>query len=180
MFKRAVRGLLLGIWWPFRPLMRLFCWWTPLSVGPLRNAALLPDSMAIFLSIGGGVWVLPYFGWVYASVYCVAVLLSPVALLNLVLVRESEVFVFRLVAFVPYWRHRIPADAKFDLYEAWEDPAPTGVAFEAKSYGADPLHLGTSRSAEALFSYLGGLLENAGWKRGVLGYKHPSGDTDAL
>jgi hypothetical protein len=160
--------------------MHSFCWWMPLNVGPIRNAVLLPDSMVIFMGAAIVAMFVPYLVWANIWIYSVVVLLSPGFLLTLVLVRERDVFVFRLIAFIPYWRHRIPADAIFSLYEAWEDPAPSGVAFEAESYGANPLHLGTSRSARPLFSYIGSLLESAGWKSGPFRYEQPSSSTNTL
>jgi len=135
--------------------------------------------MAIFMVAMAGPWLLPYLGWKWIAVYCAGVLLSPAVLLNLVLVSEKSVLVLRLAAFMPYWWHRIPAGARFELYEAWEDPAPTGVAFDYRSDRTDPLHLGTSRSAESLYAHLGGLLENAGWMQNSLGYERSADDESA-
>jgi hypothetical protein len=175
MFKRFIRALLLGICWPFRPLVLLFCWWMPLKLARIHNAVLLPDSMAVLFVVVGGISLVPFFGLKlsYIPACIVVFLFSPLVLLNLVHVRGPEVFVYRLIAFLPYWRHRIPVDAKFDFFEAWEDPAPTGVAFEADSYKNDPLHLGTAESAEPLFLYLGGLLESQGWQKESFSYKRP-------
>jgi hypothetical protein len=111
--------------------------------------------------------------WSHLPVFWSALVLLPGMLTNLVVIRGPEVSVVRIVGCVPYWRHRVPGDARFDLFEAWEDPAPTGVAFEARSYGADPLHLGTGTSARALYEHIGTALSSAGWKRGSLGYERP-------
>lgn len=175
LIKQSLRRLLLGIAAICRPLRYLADWWLPIRSGPLRNSVVIPDSMAIFFVAIGGIWLPPYVGisWSYVTLYLVALLFSPAVLLTLVRVGGNGVCVYRLVAFIPYWWHQIPHDAKFDLYQAWEDPAPTGVAFEARSYGADPLHLGTSGSAESLFAYLGSLLVAAGWRKVSFGYEHP-------
>jgi hypothetical protein len=139
--------------------------------------------MAVALVAFGGVWLLPLLGWSHLwshiFIYCVALLLSPFMFLAVLGVNGNDVKVVRLFALVPYWVHRVPSKAKFELYEAWEDPAPTGVAFEASAYGADPLHLGTSLSAAPLFAYVGELLGRAGWKRTAFGYESPAAAANA-
>lgn len=174
MLKKVVRSILLGIAWIFQPVLRLFGWWLPLNYGPFRNGVLLPDSMAIAVVFFVGMLVAPYGGWGGFTIYALAVMASPFFLLNFVQVNNSEARVIRLFGILPYWFHRVPIDAKFDLYEAFEDPAPTGVAFEASSSSAYELHLGTARNAAALFAYVGSLLSSAGWKRTSLGYEHPN------
>lgn len=136
--------------------------------------------MSIFVAMLGGIWAVTNVVWSSLAAFAWVVLVSPICLLNLVQIKNSEVRVFRLIFFIPYWIHRVPRNARFDLYEAFEDSAPTGVAFEASSYGADPLHLGTARSAEPLYAHLGKLLRDAGWEKATFGYMSPADGSNAL
>jgi hypothetical protein len=173
--KRALQSFFFAIGRLFAPVLRLYGWCVPFRFGPIRNAVLLPDSMAVLMAMVSGICIWPIFGLAFPQSLLVALVLIPGVLLMLVRVKDGEVSVLRLVGFIPYWRHRIPGEAKFSLYEAWEDPAPTGVAFEARSYRT-PLHLGTTRSARTLFERVGNLLATAGWKKATLGYEHPGND----
>lgn len=174
MFKRVLRRLLLGLVWPFSLLRPLFCWWVPIRFGSIGHAVLMPDSLVIWMVFFAGVWLLPYLGWKFIPAFCAILIVAPGVSLTLVWVSDSRVLVVRLVACIPYRWNRIPDNATFDLYEAWEDPAPTGVAFEYKS--AKTVHFGTVRSAESLYAHVGGLLESVGWKQTSLGYRRPTGN----
>jgi len=166
-----LRAFLLQLGRGLRPLISLFCWWWPF--GYRKNAiVLLPDSTAIFMVAFGGLSLLPYLSWNFFWLYCLTLLVSPFVFLAALLIQESEVKVVRLFGPMPYWIHKIPAEAKFDLYEAWEDPAPSGVSFGSSA--ANTLHLGTTASAEPLYRYIGEILEKAGWTKTVLGWQRPS------
>lgn len=173
LLKRGVRLLGKGIAWVFRPLQTCFGWSVSWRLSATQTVVLLPDATAAFLVMLSCMWLITTFGgWQLFYAALAAVALSP-CLLNAVVVSEQGVYVFRLFAFIPYWRHSVPATATFELSEGWEDPAPTGVAFDATPYGRDPLHLGTSTSAEKLFAQVGTLLEAVGWQRGTFGYTLP-------
>jgi hypothetical protein len=159
MFKRALRAVFLALAWIFRPFVRLFAWWLTVNLGRGGRAVLLPDSMAIFFAFLIYGMALPYFNlWRYVPWAVAALLVSPFALSCAVWALDREVRVVRLFLGVPYWIHRVPRDAVLELFEAWEDPSPSGIAFESKGY-RDPLHLGTSRSAGALYEQVGSMLD---------------------
>ena len=154
-----------------RPLSSLLCWWHPFRYRE-TVIVLLPDSMAIFMIAFGGLWLLPYAGWNSVWIYCLALLVSPFWLLAAVLIDGAQVKVVRLFGPVPYWIHKISDEAKFDLYQGWEDTRPTGVSFGVSA--SDSLHLGTARSAEALYRHVGEVLERAGWRQTASGWERDS------
>lgn len=166
-----LRAFLLKFGRGLRPITRLFCWWRPLRY-PKIAIVLLPDSTAIFAVAFSGSWFLPYMGWNFVWLYCLMFLVSPFVFLATILIRGPEVKVMRLFGPLPYWIHEIPAEAKFDLYEGWEDPAPTGVALGTGA--SDTLHLGTTASAEPLYRYVGEILGTAGWTQTACGWERPS------
>lgn len=112
-----------------------------------------------------------YGGWNYVLLYCILLPLLPLVFLTVVVIKRRDTKVWRLFCFVPYWVHRVPIGSRFDLNEAWGDPAPSGVAFETSA--ADSLHLGTSSSADPLFRHLSQVLEKAGWRQTVLDWELP-------
>ncbi|WP_210283262.1 hypothetical protein [Massilia sp. Dwa41.01b] len=124
--------------------------------------------MAIIVLGLCALYVVPCMGWKAILGYCAALLLSPFFLLTVLLIRGEQVRVLRMFAVLPYWIHSIPVEAQFELYEAWEDPAPTGVAFG--SLATDFLHLGTAASADPLYRHVSGLLERAGWQPTAMGW----------
>lgn len=117
----------------------------------------------------GGIWLLPYLGWTHAWLFVPMLLASPFLLLAAIAIRGSEVKIIRLIGPFPYWIHRIPRQAKFDFYEAWEDPAPTGVGFGVDP--SDPIHLGTAASADALYQHVSEVLERGGWRQTAFGWE---------
>lgn len=170
--KQVIRLIFKPIGWLFRPILIWFGWCLTVRLSSMRAVVLMPDGMAAFFVLFFGLY-LPFIAVKFLYAYLAAIVAASLLFMNAVWVGDKDIYVFRMVAFIPYWRHRIPSDAWFDLYEAWEDVAPTGVAFDAGSYGGEPLHLGTSRSAEKLFEQVGALLEAEGWQRGTFGYTHP-------
>jgi hypothetical protein len=100
------------------------------------------------------------------AVLCVALVVLPFTLLSLVRIRNGEVLELKLFLFIPYWLTRVPPGSEFDLYEAWEDPAPTGVAFTFNKPNDKYLHLGTSGNATALLHTIGEILIEQGWGAG--------------
>lgn len=168
MFKGLVRRLFRGVELALRPLVRAYCWWLPISFGRRGRAVVLPDSMAIF-SVWVAVGIVAPFAleqWRYAVAL---LLLAPALFTAVVWVAPERVRVIRVFTLLPYWVHRIPADARFELYESFDDVAPTGVAFESAAYGANPLHLGTAATARPLYMHLAALLKERGWRQGPSG-----------
>lgn len=153
-----------------RPIGGFFCWWYPFRYRQ-TFAVLLPDGMAIFTAALAGIWLIPYVGFTYTWLYILMLLLSPFVFLTGILIQGPEVKIIRLFGPIPYWVHEVPAQAKFDLYEAWEDPAPTGVGFGVDP--SDPIHFGTTRSAEPLFRHVGEILGKAGWQHTAFGWQRP-------
>jgi hypothetical protein len=125
--------------------------------------------MAIIMVAFGGLALLFYLGWNFVWIYCLMLLVSPLVFLATLLIRGPDVKVIRFFGPFPYWIHVIPAEAKFDLYETWEDPAPTGVSFGVGA--ADTLHLGTTVSAEPLYRHVGKILKEAGWIQTAMGWE---------
>lgn len=164
--KQLGRGLgrLLGL--IFRPLMIPFRWWFSHNFASGAVVFVLPDSMAIFMVFYGiGFIGLPFWrvdiGLILAFVF-----LSPAVLLNFLHVKDGRVLFVRTFLCIPYWVVRIPAGSHFEQFEAWEDPAPSGVAFE---YGTTTIHLGTAHTAAALDRAIGAALGGQGWRRESLG-----------
>jgi hypothetical protein len=187
MVKPIIRAVLLALALPFRPVIKLYCWWMPLNLGNRRKAVILPDSMAIFMVFLTATFVAPYaFSAQVLSVKVamggtlIALFALPLLLTNVILVAADGVKVVRVFGVVPYWVHRVPADATFDLYESFDDVAPTGVAFEAAAYGGDPLHLGTATSAVSLYEHVAYHLQQAGWQRAAFGMQNRGANANAL
>lgn len=151
-----------------RPIGSLFCWWHSFQYRQ-TSAVLLPDGMAIFMTALAGMWLIPYLGWTFAWLYIPMLLVSPFVFLAVILIQGPEVVIVRFFGPIPYWIHKVPAEAKFDLFEAWEDPAPTGVGFGIDPY--NPIHLGTTPSAEPLFRHVGKILGKSGWRKTAFGWE---------
>lgn len=166
-----LRAFVLKLGRGLRPVASLFCWWRPFCYRQIAGV-LLPDTMTIFTVAFGGLALLFYVGWNFVWIYCLMLLVSPFVFLATLLIQGPDVKVVRFIGPLPYWIHAIPAEAKFDLYEAWEDPAPTGVSFAVGA--TDTLHLGTIASAESLYRHVGEILEKAGWRQTALGWERPS------
>ncbi|HEY9110134.1 MAG TPA: hypothetical protein VIN58_25930 [Roseateles sp.] len=175
MLKQAIRLIFKLFSWLCSPILIWFGWCLTLRLSSMRTVVLVPDGTNALFVLMAGIYF-PIIAVKYLYFYIAAIAASAVLFLKAVSVSEDGIYVFRLFALVPYWRHRIPQTARFDLYEAWEDLKPTGLSFELAPYGGNPLHLGTSRSAEKLFAEVGGLLEAEGWTRGPLGYERASSD----
>jgi len=151
-----------------RPVVRLFTWWLPIKLGRFGEAVVLPDSMAILGAVVLLAWlsaiVAPLsFFWLYLPLLGPALLVSPFVLTSVLWVSREEVRVVRFFFVIPYWVHRVPHDAEFAEYWAWEDPAPSGVAFTSRSRTGYELHLGTTTSAAPLYKHIAAVLEQAGW-----------------
>ncbi|MES2902399.1 MAG: hypothetical protein V4723_21910 [Pseudomonadota bacterium] len=128
--------------------------------------------MAIFtIAIAGlhGIWFIQYLGWTFVWLYFPLLLASPFVFLVAILVEGQEVKIVRMFGPIPYWIHKVPARAKFDLYEAWEDPAPSGVGFGIDP--SNPIHLGTTASARPLFRHVGDILRQSGWRQTAFGWE---------
>ena len=148
---------------PFKPLQKLFCWWFSFKSPFGSTYFVTPDGYAIF-----GLLMLPGFffpGIFFEHIWLTiaGVLASPFFMLSLLRIREGKVVHFNLFLFAPYWVKRVPKDSKFELYEAWGDPAPTGVAFTLPPKADAYLHIGTTPTAKALEQAIGTVLQQQGW-----------------
>jgi hypothetical protein len=168
MFKGLARLPSRSIRLALRPLVRAYCWWFPVPIGKRGHAVVLPDSMAIFM-VCVAIGLLAPFAWEQWRFALAFLSLAPAIFTEVVWITPGQVRVIRLFALLPYWVHEIPEDARFDLYESFDDVAPTGVAFESAAYGADPLHLGTAATALPLYHHLSLLLKESGWHQGLGG-----------
>lgn len=146
--------------------MRIFSWWCSFTFRGSRYF-LLPDSTGRDFVVVALATLVPYFIfwpgrlnplWFLA-------LLIPFSMLGILRVSSDRVQWIKLFLFLPYYSHKLPSDAKFSLFQAWEDKNASGVAFDSKTYGASPLHLGNSSNAAALFSVIKDALLVAGWKQ---------------
>ncbi len=93
-----------------------------------------------------------------------AALIAPLACLSLLRVRGGEVAHVKLFFFLPYWLTKVPLGSNFELYEAWGDDRPSGVAFSLPPKSGEYLHLGTWSNAEELHVSVGTALKEQGWK----------------
>jgi hypothetical protein len=169
----------------FLPVRRLYSWWLPLNLGRLGEVVFLADSTALMATVVVPAVLTPFVLWMffaelYLPLLVLAALWCPFVLNAAVWIGRGEVRVVRLFVIVPYWVQRVPGDATFEPYQAWEDPEPEGVAFDAKVYRGDPLHLGTATSAEGLYECISGILERAGWRRLTLGMERMPGQAKDL
>ncbi|HEY8102344.1 MAG TPA: hypothetical protein VIF82_16520 [Burkholderiaceae bacterium] len=146
----------------FRPITILFGWWRQFNVAG-ATYFVMPDSMAIFMVLLAPVTIFP---WIYLQsiqVTIFAILISPFALLSVTKIKNDGVVHIRFLFFVPYWFTRIPRGSRFELYEAWEDPAPSGVAFELPHKSGEYLYLGTATTAVNLAAAMSTALISHGW-----------------
>jgi hypothetical protein len=180
MIRTALRRTLLALGRVFRPTVRLYSWWFSLRLGRFGEAVVLPDSMAIFISLCVATFLLPYAMGLYFTLFIPFLLLSPFFLTAVVWVGRDDVRVVRVLLILPYWIHRVSVDATFDLFQAWEDRVPSGVVFEWRSLSRTQLHLGTATSASALYAHISAVLEREGWKRSAFGMERASNATNAL
>ncbi len=151
---------------------RLFGWWCPLRLGR-AHIVVLPDHMSILMLALAGFHLVAFAGWHGMLSFCGALLLSPFLCLTLVHVTRSDVRVLRCLLFVPYWIRTVPEDAWFDVYDSWDDPAPTGIAFTPAQGRGKPLHLGTTATAWPLYHHVSAILEHFGWERALSGWRRP-------
>jgi hypothetical protein len=156
-----------------RPVLRLYSWWLPLNLGRLGEVVILADAMALMVTVVVPAVLTPFVIWMvftelYLPLLVLAGLWCPFVLNAVVWIWRGEVRVVHLFVIVPYWVQRVPSDATFEPFQAWEDPAPEGVAFDARFSGGHLLHLGTSTSADGLYECISEILERAGWRRSTL------------
>jgi hypothetical protein len=120
---------------------------------------------------------LPFFIFSKYSVAFLAFIpLAPFMFTGLLWISPSRVRWFKLFLFIPYWVRHVPADGRFSIYEAMGDPGPSGVAFESDSHlrfipTGYCIHIGTARSAAALFLYIGTALKQSGWNETWRGWQ---------
>jgi hypothetical protein len=153
----------------FEPIARWFSWWRGWKSNRFGVVVVAPDNFAwLFVLMAP----LPVWPAIMLSKYYLFLLLAlplyPVLFTSAVVIGSVHVRWFKCFFFIPYWTRKMPADAKFSLFEAWEDPAPSSVAFESDSrrtFG-DPhfcIHFGSARSAGSLYSFIGSALKQVGW-----------------
>ena len=150
-----------------RPAARLYTWWRAVSLGRHGEVVVLPDALAIFICFCASAFLIPFRIGLYFALLLPALALAPFILTTVVWVSRVEVLVVRFFLVFPYWMHRVPEHATFELDQAWENRAPSGVAFESVA-PRRRLHLGTTKSAQALYRHISVLLERAGWRRSPL------------
>lgn len=163
----------------FEPIVRWFSWWKSWRSKRLGVVVVVPDNFAwLFLMLA------PLIGFpaMLASRYYLFLLpalpLYPILFTAVLSINADRVRWFKCFLFIPYWTRKIPADAKFSLYEAWEDPAPSGVAFESNSrrtFGDSSycVHFGATQSASDLYSFVGSALKQVGWVEAHGEFKKP-------
>ena len=154
-------GALIAI--PFRPVKKLFCWWFSFTTRGGATYFVMPDGYAIF-----GLLLMPsfFFPGIYIEYFwlvLVGILISPFLMLSLLRIQKGKVMHVNLFLFLPYWVKRVPEHSIFELYEAWGDPAPSGVAFTLPPNPDAYLHIGTTTTAKALEQAVGAVLRSQGW-----------------
>lgn len=144
-----------GLWWQFRR----------------RDGTtffVMPDTFALLLVMVATGTFFPPLLWRYMWAVPAVVFIAPFMMLSVLRIRRGEVTHFKTFLLVPYWRSRVPAGSQFDLYDAWEDPAPSGVAFTLPPCAGEYLHLGTPGNAQALYQAVFEALKTQGWRNGPL------------
>lgn len=156
----------------FAPFLTHFSWWYGKKRGQRACIVLVPDFTniltAFFLAC---FFILPYTSLRTLAIAAIALLFSPLILTGLLWVSAERILFIRLFCGLPYWFHRIGKDQIFTLYEAWEDPVPTGVAFESAS--KEGLHIGGVRSALPIYHFVGQTLAQLGWQQDTHGWNAP-------
>ena len=144
------------------PLTWLYSWWFTFRS---KNAVhfVMPDGFAVFFLLIAPSFVFPQFYFEHPLIFIGAIVLSPLALLSLLRIKDGKVIHLRLVLGVPYWVTRAPESSQFDLYEAWEDDRPSGVSFSLPPKNDKYLHLGSANTAYPLFTAIGAELKLQGW-----------------
>ena len=167
----------------FGPVRYLYSWWKPVELDGGTSYFIMPEGIAIFIVALAPGYVLPAVYFFNLTYTISALLVSPVIFLSVLRVKEGRVSHTRLLLFLPYWITRIPGNSEFELYEAWGDSAPSGVAFTFPDKAGEYLHLGTLSTASDLEKAIGSTLKKQGWvqsPRNRLALQRPSaGETDA-
>lgn len=155
----------------FAPLIACFNWWYGKKQGNNSCLVLVPDSMNIFFVFLASTYLLPYTSMKTITFCSLALLFSPFILTGLLWVSAEKIFFLRLCCGIPYWCNWVERGQIFTLYEAWEDPAPSGVAFEDPNSDREPLHIGGVQSALPIYHFVGQTLAQMGWQQDIHGWR---------
>ena len=124
-----------SVWQKLRPLAAaiapFYSWHFALPVGGRCVVVVVPDSgwftiVALFIF---SYFLIPAPALMILGLM-VAVALSPLFVWQVVVVAPRLTWIARTLFLVPCWLSQVTAEVRGELYEAWEDPAPTGVGFD--------------------------------------------------
>jgi hypothetical protein len=148
-------------------------WWQERRAGE-KHIFLVVDMEAVFtlfmlvLNLPFFIGCIEHFFTTFFALL-LALLMSPFILSARLCICKGRVSAWRCLLFIPYWKIRLPKPARFDLYEAYEDPAPSGVAFDAGDEAYRYVHFGSANSAHALYAAIKAALLAQGWTEGRFG-----------
>ena len=143
-----------SVWQKFRFLAAaiapFYSWHLTLPIGRRCTVVIVPDSawFTIMACLVFSLFLIPAPLSIIVG-FVALVALSPLYVWQAVIAIPHRTWIVRTLFLVPCWATRVPAGAHAELYEAWEDPAPTGVGFGLRR---DWVIIGNGWNAKALLA----------------------------